>query len=99
MSNEKSMSTGGASSAIGPALMRKAMPFRGTTQGMMMAERTILKDNSFRRVRTQISGLSFALGRTRISPVLDSRIQTVREQISRAVTFRGHGTSLSERRI
>jgi len=87
MSNEKSMSTGGASSAIGPALMRKATPFRGVAQDMVATEQVILKDNSFSRARAQISNLSFTLDRTRISPDLDSKIQVVREQLHRAVAF------------
>jgi len=41
MSNEKSMSTGGANSAIGPVLMRKAAPFRGSTKNMIASEQNI----------------------------------------------------------
>ena len=48
MGNAKSMSTGGASSAVGPALMRKAAPFRVAARDMMVAERTISKMQTVR---------------------------------------------------
>ena len=91
MGNAKSMSTGGASSAVGPALMRKAAPFRVAARDMMVAERTIWRDNLFSSARAQIGNLSFALDRSRISPELDSKMQAVQAQLRRTVTFGREG--------
>ena len=88
MSNAKSMTTGGASSAIGPVQMRKVVPFSGSSKDVILAEKDICKDNSFSSAREQLANMSFSLDSTRISPMLSSRVQVVREQLIRAATFK-----------
>jgi len=88
MPNAKSMTTGGASSAIGPVQMRRAVPFRGSSKDVTVAEQDLCKDNSFSSAREQLANMSFSLGSTRLSPMLSSRIQVVREQLIRAATFK-----------
>ena len=88
MGNSDSMSPGGASSAIGPLLMRKTAPFRISIEDMLSSERNIFRDNMFGSVREQMENMGFTLDRTQISPTLNSRIQTVRESLGRAVAFK-----------
>ena len=88
MSNAKTMTTGGANSTIGPILIQKAVPFRGSARSMIASERPFHKDSLFSSARAQISALSFRLDRTQISSELDSQIQRVREGLNQAVTFK-----------
>ena len=87
MSNAKSMSTGGANSAVGPVELRKATAFRGNAQNIIPPEQSLYKDNLFSSVRGRLENISFTLDTTRMPPELNSQMQTIREQLVRAVTF------------
>ena len=77
MSNAKSMTTGGANSAIGPVQMRKAAQLRGGTKNMISTDQSNFKDSQFSSVKGKLNKLSFALDSKRVSPEFSSQIQTV----------------------
>ena len=88
MSNAKTMTTGGANSAIGPVQMRKAVPFRESASILAAAGQSPVKDNMFSGARALIDNTTFRLDNTRLHPKLEPRVQTVRRQLAQAVAFR-----------
>ena len=97
MSNSDTMSMGGASSAIGPLLMRRAAPWRVSAQDIITPEQNLYKDNLFSSVREQLSNLSFSLDGAQVSPGMDSNIRAARERLSQAVTFKRPELNMRER--